>query len=165
IELEGTFPLPEAQVDRFLLRIRVGYPTEDEERLILTRFERSDPLEMLGPVVDINDLTAMQTARRTVRVERSVADYLLAVCRATRTAAGVQLGVSPRGTLALYRASQARAAIHGREYVLPDDVKALAQPVLAHRIVIDGQSRLRGRKAEDIVREVIERVPAPVDQI
>jgi len=165
IELEGTFPLPEAQVDRFLLRISMGYPTEDEEHLILTRFERSDPLDTLSPVVEVDDLAAMQAACRAVRVERSVADYLVTLCRATRNAPGAQLGVSPRGTMALYRAAQARAAIYGRDYVLPDDVKTLAQPVLAHRIVVDGQSRLRGRKAEDILRDVIERVPVPVDRI
>jgi MoxR-like ATPase len=165
IELEGTFPLPEAQVDRFLLRISMGYPSEEEEHLILTRFERSDPLDRLGSVVEVDDLAAMQAQCRAVRVERSVADYLVTLCRATRGASGVQLGVSPRGTMALYRAAQARAAMHGREYVLPDDVKTLAMPVLAHRIVVDGQSRLRGRKAEDALREVLERTPVPVDRI
>jgi MoxR-like ATPase len=165
IELEGTFPLPEAQVDRFLLRISMGYPGEEEEHLILSRFERSDPLDRLGSVVEVDDLTAMQVLCRAVRVERSVADYLVALCRGTRGAPGVQLGVSPRGTMALYRAAQVRAAIHGREYVLPDDVKMLAMPVLSHRIVVDGQSRLRGRKAEDALREIIERTPVPVDRI
>ncbi len=165
IELEGTFPLPEAQVDRFLLRISMGYPSEEEEHLILSRFERSDPLDRLGSVVEVDDLTAMQVLCRAVRVERSVADYLVALCRGTRGAPGVQLGVSPRGTMALYRAAQVRAAIHGREYVLPDDVKMLAMPVLSHRIVVDGQSRLRGRKAEDALREIIERTPVPVDRI
>ena len=123
------------------------------------------PLDVLDHVVEIGDLVAMQVQCRTVRVERSVSDYLVTLCRSTRNAQGVQLGVSPRGTMALHRAAQARAAIHGRDYVLPDDVKTLAQPVLAHRIVVDGQSRLRGRKADDILRDVIERVPVPVDRV
>jgi len=165
IELEGTFPLPEAQVDRFLIRISMGYPTVEEEHQILARFERSDPLDKLSSVADIAELTGLQAVTRTVRVERSVADYLVTICRSTRNAQGAQLGVSPRGTMALYRAAQAYAAIHGRDYVLPDDVKVLASPVLSHRIVLDGQSRLRGRKAEDILRDVVERTPVPVDRI
>jgi MoxR-like ATPase len=165
IELEGTFPLPEAQVDRFLLRISLGYPSESEEHQILSRFERRDPLDTLSSVVDVNDLLAMQAQCRAVRVERSVADYIVGLCRATRTATGAQLGVSPRGTMALYRAAQALAAIRGRDFVLPDDVKTLAPYALAHRIVVDGQSRLRGRKAEDILRDVLERTPVPVDSV
>jgi MoxR-like ATPase len=165
IELEGTFPLPEAQIDRFLLRISLGYPSEDEERQILTRFERTDPLDALAGVVDGEDLLAIQAQCRSVRVERSVMDYIIGLCRATRDAAGTQLGVSPRGTLALYHAAQALAAIRGRDYVLPDDVKTLAPHALAHRIVIDGQSRLRGRKPDDILRDVLERTPVPVDTV
>ena len=165
IELEGTFPLPEAQVDRFLLRIKLGYPSEEEERLILSRFERDDPLEQLHSVVDMSELLAMQVECRTIRIERSVIDYITSMCRATRSAPGTQLGVSPRGTMALYRAAQAYAAIRSRDYVLPDDVKFLAPYALAHRIVVDGQSRLRGRKAEDILRDVLERTPVPVDAV
>ncbi len=165
IELEGTFPLPEAQIDRFMLRIALGYPTEEEERAILTRFERSDPLNELAPVVEPAELIAMQDAVRSIRMEKSVSNYLLALCRNTRTAAGALLGVSPRGTLALHRASQARAAIQGRDFVLPDDVKQLAPYVLTHRIVVDGQSRLRGRKPENVLQDVLEKTPAPVDTL
>jgi MoxR-like ATPase len=165
IELEGTFPLPEAQIDRFMLRISLGYPSEDEERMILLRFERSDPLESLGPVAEPNELAAMQAACRSVRVEKSVANYVLALCRNTRAAQGAMLGVSPRGSLALYRAAQARAAIHGRDFVLPDDVKQLAPYVLTHRIVVDGQSRLRGRKPDNVLQDVLERTPVPVDSV
>jgi MoxR-like ATPase len=165
IELEGTFPLPEAQIDRFMLRIAMGYPSEDEERAILTRFERSDPLNELAPVVEPAELITMQDAVRSVRMEKSVSNYLLALCRNTRTAAGALLGVSPRGTLALHRASQARAAIQGRDFVLPDDVKQLAPYVLTHRIVVDGQSRLRGRKPENVLQDVLEKTPAPVDTL
>ncbi|HEY3341697.1 MAG TPA: MoxR family ATPase [Anaerolineae bacterium] len=165
IELEGTFPLPEAQVDRFMLRISLGYPEVEEEHLILARFERSDPFETLAPVVKAEELLAVQQQVRTVRVERSVSEYIVNVCRATRAVSGVQLGVSPRGTLALYHAAQAFAAIRGREFVLPDDVKTLVPYALAHRIVVDGQSRLRGRKPEDILRDVLERMPVPVDKV
>jgi MoxR-like ATPase len=165
IELEGTFPLPEAQIDRFLLRIRLGYPNEAEERMILARFERADPLETLSAVAEPDELVEMQAACRTVRVERSVTDYILALCRATRNSPGALLGVSPRGTLALYHAAQALAALRGRDFVLPDDVKLLASPVLTHRIVVDGQSRLRGRKPDHIVNDVLERTPVPVDAI
>jgi MoxR-like ATPase len=165
IELEGTFPLPEAQVDRFMLRISLGYPGVEEEHRILVRFERTDPFEKLAPVVSAEDLLSMQKQVRTVRVERSVAEYMVNVCRATREAPGIQLGVSPRGTLALYHAAQAFAAIHARDYVLPDDVKTLAPYALAHRIVVDSQSRLRGRKPEDILRDVLERTPVPVDKV
>ncbi len=165
IELEGTFPLPEAQVDRFLLRISLGYPDEDEEHRILARFERQDPFETLRSVVEAEDLLALQIQARAIRVEKSVAGYIVNLCRATRTATGAQIGVSPRGTMALYRAAQAFAAIRGRDYVQPDDVKTLAPYALAHRIVVDGQSRLRGRKAEDILRDVLERTPVPVDTV
>jgi MoxR-like ATPase len=165
IELEGTFPLPEAQIDRFLLRISMGYPNEEEEHRILARFERLDPFDTLKAVVDVEDLLALQSQVRTVRVERSVTDYIVNLCRGTRNATGAQIGISPRGTMALYRAAQAFAAIHARDYVLPDDVKTLAPYALAHRIVVDGQSRLRGRKAEDILRDVLERTPVPVDTI
>jgi MoxR-like ATPase len=165
IELEGTFPLPEAQIDRFMLRISLGYPSEEEERVILARFERTDPLERLAPVAGSDELTAMQAACRAIRVERSIADYILTICRSTRGAPGTLLGVSPRGTLALYRAAQARAAIQGRDFVLPDDVKQLAPYVLTHRIVVDGQSRLRGRKPEHLIQDVVERTAVPVDSV
>jgi MoxR-like ATPase len=165
IELEGTFPLPEAQIDRFMMRIALGYPNEDEERAILTRFERSDPLNELAPVVEPAELITMQDAVRSIRVEKSVSNYMLTLCRSTRAAAGALLGVSPRGTLALYRASQARAAIQGRDFVLPDDVKQLAPYVLTHRIVVDGQSRLRGRKPENVLQDVLEKTAVPVDTL
>jgi len=165
IELEGTFPLPEAQIDRFLLRIKLGYPSDEEERQILLRFERADPLQSLQAVIDIARLVEMQQVCRAVRVEQSVLDYIVRLCRATREVQGVLLGVSPRGSMALHRAAQTYAAIHGRNFVLPDDVKALAPYALAHRIVVDGQSRLRGRKSEDILTEVLEKTPVPVDKI
>ncbi|MCP4514809.1 MAG: MoxR family ATPase, partial [Delftia sp.] len=130
IELEGTFPLPEAQVDRFLLRLSIGYPEEGEENDILLRFEREDPLETLEAVVDPETITEMQRRVRTVRVEESVREYVVKVARATREHDEVDLGASPRGTMALYHSSQAWAALRGREFVLPDDVKFLAPHVL-----------------------------------
>jgi MoxR-like ATPase len=165
IELEGTFPLPEAQIDRFLLKIKLGYPTLEEENEILLRFEQSDPLDRLAPVTSPEELIEMQTAVRQVRVEQSVREYAVQVARATREHAAVALGVSPRGTMALYRTAQARAAIQGREFVIPDDVKALAQYVLTHRIIINSQTRLRGRTTEEVVRDVVDQVPVPVEKL
>lgn len=165
IELEGTFPLPEAQIDRFLLKIKLGYPTDDEENEILLRFEQHDPLETLEPVTSPSELQEMQAAVRKVRVEESVRSYAVQVVRATREHPAVALGVSPRGTMALYRASQARAAIHGRDFVIPDDVKTLAPHVLTHRIIISSQTRLRGRTTEEVVMEVVEQVPVPVETL
>jgi MoxR-like ATPase len=163
IELEGTFPLPEAQLDRFLLRIRMGYPDEREEDAILQRFEAENPLDDLAPVVESGQLTRMSAALPSVRCEASVRGYVTAVARATRGHSAVELGASPRATLALFRAARAYAAIHGRDYILPDDVKQLAVPVLAHRITLSSQSRLRGRDAESLVREVLEEIAVPVE--
>jgi MoxR-like ATPase len=164
IELEGTFPLPEAQVDRFLLRLKLGYPTVDEENRILLRFEQHDPLEDLQPVISSDELLAMQEESRRVRVEESVREYIVRICRATRGHPAVELGASPRGTLFLYKTSQALAALRGRDYVIPDDVKHLAPYVLTHRLIISPQTRLRGRTGEEIVREVVASVAVPVEE-
>ena len=162
IELEGTFPLPEALVDRFLMQLSLGYPSEEEENDILLRYERQDPLESLVPVLSVEQLLAMQAELRTVRVEHTVREYLVKVVRATREHPSVDLGVSPRGTLALYRACQALAAVRGRSFVIPDDIKQLAPPVLTHRIHISPQTRLRGRTPEEVVAEIAAQVPVPV---
>jgi MoxR-like ATPase len=165
IELEGTFPLPEAQVDRFLMRLSIGYPAESEEHEMLLRFERSDPLESLSAVTSPEELIAMQRRVRETRVEESVRGYIVDIVRATRTHADIELGVSPRGTLALYRCAQALAAIKDREYVLPDDVKLLAPYVLTHRIIISPTTRLRGRSLSEVLMDVIEKVPVPVETL
>ena len=165
IELEGTFPLPEAQVDRFLLKLKIGYPSEQDENDILVRFERSDPLDELQPVTGPEELLEMQRAVRTVRVEDSVREYVVRVARATRDHPAVSLGVSPRGTMALYHTAQARAAIRGRAYVIPDDVKALAPHVLTHRIIINPQTRLRGRTPQEVVMDVVDQVAVPVETL
>jgi MoxR-like ATPase len=164
IELEGTFPLPEAQVDRFFMRLKLGYPSAEEENSILLRFERDEPLENLSAVVNAESILEMQRAVRTVRVEASVREYIIAIVRATRMHQSIELGASPRGSLYLYHASQAYAALHGRDFVLPDDVKYLAPFILTHRLIISAQTRLRGRDAEQIVKEVVDAVPVPVEQ-
>jgi MoxR-like ATPase len=165
IELEGTFPLPEAQIDRFLLKLPIGYPTEKEEHDILLRFEREDPLETLEAVTTPAELIEIQRQVREVRVEESVRGYIVDVARATREYREIQLGASPRGTLALYKCAQALAAIRGREYVLPDDVKLLVPYVLTHRIMISPATRLRGRQLADVLMDVIDTVPVPVERL
>ena len=163
IELEGTFPLPEAQIDRFLMRVALGYPSKEDENAILLRYERQDPLASLEPVTQADELSAMQEQVRSVLVEESVREYMVDVVRATREHEAVELGVSPRGTLALYRTAQALAAVRGRGFVIPDDVKYLAPPVLTHRIIISPQTRLRGRRPEEVMAEIVGTVPVPVE--
>ena len=163
VEQSGTFPLPEAQLDRFLMRIHQGYPSAEAEEAVILRFERSDPLETLGAVVEGRELTRLGDMCRRVFVEPSVRAYLVDVVRATREYPGVRLGASPRAAQALYRAAQARAALSGRGYVLPDDVKILAGPVLAHRLLLDAETRLRGRTREDLTAEIAASRPVPVE--
>ena len=163
IELEGTFPLPEAQLDRFLMRLRIDYPGQSEERLILQRFKEAQPLQDLTPVLSGERLQGLQKTIRRVKVEPSVESYIVELVRATRVHSAVELGVSPRGTLALYRASQARAAIAGRNYVIPDDVKYMAQPILSHRMIATNQARMHGRGMEQIVDDVLHIVAVPVE--
>jgi len=163
IELEGTFPLPEAQLDRFLMRISLGYPSRDEEKLVARRFQEKNPLDDLKPVLGGSELPGLARISRRVFVSEAVEEYLVDIVRASREAAGVTLGASPRATLALFRGSQALAAIHGRSYVLPDDVKRLAEPVLGHRLILTAQGRLRGQGAAEVVAQVLARVPAPVE--
>jgi MoxR-like ATPase len=165
IELEGTFPLPEAQVDRFLLKVLMGYPTDEEENSILLRFQESDPLSSLAPVVGAAEIQAMQETVRQVRVEASVRQYVVDVARATRDHDDVAVGVSPRGTMALYHTVQALAAIRGRDYVIPDDVKYLAPFVLTHRIIVNPKTRLRGRTPADVVSDIVESIPVPVETL
>ena len=162
IELEGTFPLPEAQLDRFLLRLQVGYPDEAGELEVLRRFEARSPLDALQPVVSGEQLVALSASLPEVHVEDAVARYIVQLCRATREHSAFDLGASPRASLALFRASRALAAMSGRDYVRPDDVKRLAQPVLAHRLLLSSQTRLRGRAATDVLDEILREVAVPV---
>ena len=165
IELEGTFPLPEAQLDRFLLRLLLGYPTGEEERAILRRFRESSPLVDLQPVVSAQDIIAMGAAARTVFVHEAIEEYIVTLARDSRNDGGIALGVSPRGSLALYHTAQAWAALQGRAYVLPDDVKRLAEPVLAHRLIPSAQTRLRRQATGELVANVLRRVPVPVEEV
>ncbi len=164
IELEGTFPLPEAQLDRFLLRVSLGYPTEDEEGEILTRFQQSNPLDSLTSVLETRELLELQKLCRQVYVDSSIRNYVTAITRATRSHGGIKLGASPRASLGLHLASQAFAAIRGRNYVIPDDVKYLAVPVLAHRLISKTEARLREQSLEAIVNDVVSTVPVPVEE-
>ena len=159
IEYEGTFALPEAQLDRFMLRLRMGYPTPTEEIVILDEQKRIHPLDALAEVLSVADLREMQTAVREIYVDASVSEYIVRLVNATRTHPDVYLGASPRGSIALYRSGQARAALLGRDYVIPDDVKALAGPALAHRLIIKTSSSIREVDAEAVVRELLETIP------
>ncbi|MHB1004398.1 MAG: AAA family ATPase [Chloroflexota bacterium] len=163
IELEGTFPLPEAQLDRFMLRLSLGYPSHAEEKQIVRRFQARSPLDDLRPVLAADELAGLAAICHDVYVSEPVEDYLVGLVRASRDAEGVTLGGSPRATLALFRGSQALAAIEGRDHVLPDDVKRLAAPALSHRLILSAQARMHGMAGAATVAELLARVPAPVD--
>jgi MoxR-like ATPase len=164
IELEGTFPLPEAQLDRFMLRLSIGYPSEEEEEAIILA-GGSHPLERLEPVVSADALLALRRPVEAVHVESDLRTYITRLVRSTRDHEAIDLGVSPRGSLALYRGAQAYAFIRGRTFVMPDDVKYLAPFVLGHRIIPSAEARLRGRTPEDIILDVTRRVPVPVEAV
>ncbi len=163
IELEGTFPLPEAQLDRFLLRVRMGYPTEAEDALILDRFMRDNPIEELIPVLSADELVVLQHACREVTVEADVREYISKLTQASRNHPQIELGASPRAMLGLLHASQALAAVRGRGYVIPDDVKTLVPAVFEHRISLQAQSNLRGDSVVEVLREIVNSVAAPVE--
>jgi MoxR-like ATPase len=163
VELEGTFPLPEAQIDRFMLRVALGYPSQEGENAILDRFRSQDPLDTLGAVITPDEIMQLQEERKQIRVEESVRDYIVRVARATRSHPEIELGASPRATLALYWTSQAWAAIQGRDFVLPDDVKFMAPHVLTHRLMISPQAQLRGRLPQELVADIVDAVPVPVE--
>lgn len=162
VETQGTFPLPEAQLDRFLVKLSMGYPQGDEALQMMERFIRQSPLEALSPVASQGEIRDAQALFSQCRVSQPVMQYIAALCQATRSDEQVQLGVSPRGMLALLRAAQAHAAIHGRDFATPDDVKALAVPVLSHRVILRG---LYGRsgEGEKFIRELLKKVPAPTE--
>jgi MoxR-like ATPase len=163
IELEGTFALPEAQLDRFLLRLKVGYPSPGEENGMLERFRTSDPMDTIEPVLGKTELLALQSACRTVHVDDSIRDYITDLCRATRTDSRFRLGASPRASLALQQASQALAAVRGRDFVLPDDVKELAIPVLAHRVLLETSVSVHGASDTAVIGQLLTTIPVRVD--
>jgi MoxR-like ATPase len=159
IEYEGTFALPEAQLDRFMLRIRLGYPQPLEEVVILDEQKRHHPLDELEVVCSVDELRAMQNSIRDIYVDPSVAEYIVRLVGATRTHPDVYLGASPRGSIALYRAGQALAGLMGRDYVIPDDIKALAEPAIAHRLIIKTSSSIHDVQAGNVVRELLDSIP------
>ncbi|HUT77491.1 MAG TPA: MoxR family ATPase, partial [Polyangia bacterium] len=161
-EFEGTFPLPESQLDRFLMRIEIGYPSRADERRVLASRRLANPLESLEPVLDGDEVVGIQAAVREVRVDDGIAEYVLDIVVRTRGSEELEIGVSPRGGLALSRAAQALALVEGRDYVLPDDVKRLTVPVLAHRVIRRPALVARGRDERQIIREVVDATPVPV---
>jgi len=160
-DYQGTYPLPEAQLDRFRARISVGYPIEDEELEVIYARRESDPIELVEPVADGEMVAHLQALVRSVRVEREVGRYLLRIVRSTRDHKDLELGVSPRGALALFRAAQAHALLQGRDYVSPEDVQSLVGPILAHRLRLSHQAKYAGRSAEHLMLEVLDRVAVP----
>jgi len=161
IEYEGTFPLPEAQMDRFMLRIHLGYPTTAFEVKMLTNQQLKHPIDTLQQVVGVEDLLEAQQRVREVRISGEIKRYIVNLVENTRNHAELYLGASPRGSLALFRTAQARAAVDGRDYALPDDVKAMAVPALAHRLIVGSAARIREVDARDIVQELLDRTPVP----
>jgi len=163
VEYEGTFPLPEAQIDRFLIRLSLGYPSEADESEILVRLQHHHPIEDVQQVVTEAELLAAVSAVRAVHVEDSVRQYIVSLVRATRVHPDVSLGASPRGSISLYRTAQALAALQGRDYVLPDDVKTMALPVLAHRLMVKPESQLHGRTAAKIIVDLLQSTPVVLE--
>jgi MoxR-like ATPase len=165
IEYEGTFPLPEAQLDRFLMRLSLGYPSKEEERQILVNLWREHPITKIGKIVDGNELLSLQKKIWDVNVDVTLQDYIVALTEATRNHPDLLLGVSPRGSLALLKTSQALAAIRGRDYVIPEDIKALVPLTLAHRLILKPEAELRGRTALTILEDVLEKTPLDLGSV
>ncbi len=161
IEYEGTFPLPEAQLDRFMMSIQLGYPKATDEMNILDSQQHHHPLDDLTQIITAEELVQIQTQVRMIHVDQSIREYIVAIASATRNHTNIYLGVSPRGSLALFRASQALAAMQGRGYVIPDDIKLLARPTLAHRIIVSPAARVRSITSEDILEEILQSVAVP----
>jgi MoxR-like ATPase len=164
IEHEGTFPLPEAQLDRFLMRLSIGYPSFSDENEVLERLKLGHPLESIGPVASAEEIVAAQREIREIFVHEKVRQYLVRIVHATRRHDDLALGASPRASIALYRTSQALAALEGREFVLPDDIKYVSEAVLGHRIILSSEARLRGKRVDDLVDSIVSSIPAPVEK-
>jgi len=163
VELEGTFPLPEAQLDRFLFKLQVGYPSKEVEFEILDKYQQEDPFFSLEPVIDKETIVELQQQVKQVKISSDMKNYITDLVRATRKKENVELGLSPRASLAIMRASMARALIQDRDFVIPDDIQAVFPPAAGHRILLKEQANLRGLKAERIVREVLQEIPVPVE--
>jgi MoxR-like ATPase len=165
IEYEGTYPLPEAQLDRFLLKMKMGYPDLDEEIEVLSRAQKMPPIDGLQPVVSLEELRKLQKEIKEVYVDDSIKRYIVDLASRTRVHSSVYLGVSPRGSISLMKASQALAFMYGRDFVIPDDVQYLAPFVFAHRIILKSEARFEGIESEEVVNRVIARVPVPVQRL
>ena len=161
VEHEGTFPLPEAQLDRFLLKIDIGYPDKQEEMNILKRFQIHDPFSSLTPVATVEQIVALQQERKKVVVSAPIREYITNIVQATRNHKMIKFGASPRGSMALMRSAQALAALDGRDFTLPDDVKALVRPVLSHRLILNENEWLRGEKPDRILKDILDQTPIP----
>ena len=164
VEMEGTFPLPEAQLDRFMVRTSLGYPERGEESAMLDRFRAGEDAGQIQPVATASDVLAARMAIDLIKVNHTVREYLLDIVAATRNSLSLRLGASPRASLALQHAAQGWAAMKGRSYVLPDDVKDLAVPVLAHRLIAETTTQLRGQATSQIVNEIVESTPVPIER-
>ena len=165
IDIQGTFPLPEAQIDRFMMKLNMGYPTPEEGSLILRRFKEQDPISALEPVVSREDLVDAQQTYSGVRVSDALLRYIVEIADATRAHPDILLGVSPRGTQALLRACQVLAILRGREYVLPDDIKSLAVPVLVHRVIVRGALKLKAGMAEELLNGILRKITVPAEDL
>jgi MoxR-like ATPase len=163
IELEGTFPLPEAQLDRFLMKLKLGYPSSEDECGVLSRYQQESPIDRLESVIRTPELLELQAQARRIHIAEPVRQYIVAVTRATREHPAVRLGGSTRSALGLQAAGQALAACRGRDFVIPDDVKSLAVSVLCHRIILKTEARLKGLTEEDLLRKILETVPVPAE--
>ena len=165
IEYEGTYPLPEAQLDRFLLKMRMGYPHPQEEIDILDNVQASHPIDRLEPVISIQDVRDLQSEAKAIYVDHSIKQYIVNIAGKTREDTRVYLGASPRGSIALTRAGQAYALIQGREYVIPDDIQYLAPYVFSHRIILKPEAKYGGVETEELVSSLLEKVPVPVQRL
>jgi len=162
IEYEGTYPLPEAQIDRFIMRLNVGYPNEDEEQEILNRMKEGEIHDIkVNKVVNPEQIIEMQKAIRKIHIDDDLQNYIVKIVESTRSEQRVEVGISPRGSIALFKLSKAHAAYTGRDYVVPDDIKSVALPALSHRLILKPESRVRGVKAENIIKDIIRRIPVP----
>ncbi len=165
VEFEGTFPLPEAQLDRFLIRLSLGYPAHDDEMQVMRNLKKSHPIEALGQVASAGELLALSDQITDVHIDETLERYILALVRATRAHPDVALGASTRGSLALYKTAQALAALRGRDYVVPDDVKTLVPLTLGHRLIIKAEAQLRGRTGTAVLEEILEKTPLDIGEL
>ena len=165
IEYEGTYPLPEAQLDRFLLKMKMGYPSVQEEVEVLSRAQKTPPIEELEPIISLEELRQLQQQVRDVMVDDTLKKYIVDIATRTRSHASIFLGVSPRGSIALMKAAQAYALLHDRDYVIPDDIQYLAPFVFTHRIILKSEAKFEGISAEDVIKQILGRVPVPVQRL